>query len=434
MRRDELTLEGIKQFFVAVEREEWKFDTLCDLYDTLTITQAATDHHRIAQAFKPIYEGAFVATGASKGGMTAVYHRRFFPADVDATVAYVAPQSLGAPDPRYVPFVNQAGTDPDCRKRLRDYQRTVLTRRAVVVTALGASGATFTRLGIDKALEHSVLELPFGFWQYGAQADCAKIPDPAASDEQVLKFLSDVGGIAMYSDQGIAGFEFAQANVDAGGNTEQKSRPATPLPPQEQTRAGDSLVEAQRRTVEPQAQQVQAMTAKQGKAAIAVDPRQTTPSEAPRAASGYDLLDSSAAVARIEAQIDKDLMDYASRPRKKFIGARAHEYRFAQYAEDWRQKIERVGTLNYPEAARGKVYGSLLLSVTIRADGSVDNIEILRSSGYKVLDDAARRIVQLAAPYGAFPPDIRKDTDVIEITRTWTFTNADILQTSARKE
>ena len=226
----------------------------------------------------------------------------------------------------------------------------------------------------------------------------------------------------------------AQTNLDAGGNTEQKSRPATPLPPQEQTRAGDSLVEAQRRTVEPQAQQVQAMTAKQGKAAIAVDPRQTTPSEAPRAASGYDLLDSSAAVARIEAQIDKDLMDYASRPRKKFIGARAHEYRFAQYAEDWRQKIERVGTLNYPEAARGKVYGSLLLSVTIRADGSVDNIEILRSSGYKVLDDAARRIVQLAAPYGAFPPDIRKDTDVIEITRTWTFTNADILQTSARKE
>ncbi|MFO0578034.1 MAG: S28 family serine protease [Polyangia bacterium] len=173
----------------------------------LTIQQAAADSHRIVQIFRAIYRGRFLNTGASKGGMTAVYHRRFFPADVDATVAYVAPHSLGAPDPRYVPFVNQAGTDPDCRKRLRDYQRTVLTRRTAVVAALGASGATFTRLGIDKALEHSVLELPFGFWQYRAQADCAKIPDPAASDEQVLKFLSDVGSIALYSDQGIAGFE-----------------------------------------------------------------------------------------------------------------------------------------------------------------------------------------------------------------------------------
>ena len=226
----------------------------------------------------------------------------------------------------------------------------------------------------------------------------------------------------------------AQTNLDAGGNTDNKSRPATPLPPQEQTRVGDSLVEAQQRSEDSRTQQVQAMTAARSKAALAVDTQQVTPTEASRTPSGYDLLDSSAAVARIEAQIDKDLLEYASRPRKKFIGARAQEYRFAQYAEDWRQKIERVGTLNYPDAARGKLYGSLLLSVTIRADGTVDNIEILRSSGHKVLDDAARRIVQLAAPYANFPPDIRKDTDVIEITRTWTFTNSDMLQTSARKE
>jgi len=226
----------------------------------------------------------------------------------------------------------------------------------------------------------------------------------------------------------------AQTNLDAGGNADTKARPATPLPPTEQTRAGNSLVEAQRRSEQPQAPQVEAMTARQSKATLAVDPRHANPTEVPRPVSGYDLLDSSAAVARIEAQIDKDLMDYASRPRKKFIGARAHEYRFAQYAEDWRQKIERVGTLNYPEAARGKLYGSLLLSVTIRADGSVKSVEVQRSSGHKVLDDAARRIVELAAPYAAFPPDIRKDTDEIDIVRTWTFTNADMLQTSARKE
>lgn len=226
----------------------------------------------------------------------------------------------------------------------------------------------------------------------------------------------------------------AQTNLDAGGTNDAKARPSTPLPPQEQTRQGDNLVEAQRRSEPEQAAQMQAMTAPKGKTALAVDPQQVSPTEAPRPVSGYDLLDSSAAVARIEAQIDKDLMEYAARPRRKFVGARAQEYRFAQYAEDWRQKIERVGTLNYPDAARGKLYGSLLLSVTIRADGSVRNVEIQRSSGYKVLDDAARRIVELAAPYAAFPPDIRKDTDEIEIIRTWTFTNADMLRTSAKRE
>ena len=224
----------------------------------------------------------------------------------------------------------------------------------------------------------------------------------------------------------------AQTTLDAGGTSTPDARASTPLPPQTLSHAGDGLVEAQRRAETPQTPQMQAMTAPSGKTALAVDSCQTAPTEPPRQVSGYDLLDSSAAVARIEAQIDKDLVDYAARPRKKFIGARTQEYRFAQYVEDWRQKIERVGTLNYPEAARGKLYGSLLLSVTIGADGNVQNIEIQRSSGHKVLDDAARRIVQLAAPYPAFPPDIRKDTDVIEITRTWTFTNADMVKTSSR--
>lgn len=93
--------------------------------------------------------------------------------------------------------------------------------------------------------------------------------------------------------------------------------------------------------------------------------------------------------------------------------------------EDWRLKIERIGTLNYPDAARGKLYGSLLLSVSIRADGSVASVEVTRSSGHKVLDEAAMRIVNMSAPYAPFPPDISRDTDIIEIVRTWTFTNTD---------
>jgi protein TonB len=221
----------------------------------------------------------------------------------------------------------------------------------------------------------------------------------------------------------------AQANVDAGGNTEQEVRASTPLPPQPNRQDGDALVEAKRRTPEPVREQKQVITRDKAPAKVAAAPKKVEqPAPAPepqREISGLDLLDSAAAVARIEAQIDRDLKELAKRPRKKFIGARAQEYRFAQYVEDWRQKVERIGTLNYPDAARGRLYGSLLLSVTIRSDGTVERVGVHRSSGHKVLDDAALRIVKMAAPYSPFPPDIRKDYDVIEITRTWTFTNSD---------
>lgn len=221
----------------------------------------------------------------------------------------------------------------------------------------------------------------------------------------------------------------AQANVDAGGNTEQDVRASTPLPPQPNRQDGDALVEAKRRTPEPVREQKQVLTRDKAPAKIAAAPKkveQPTPTpEPPQAISGLDLLDSAAAVARIEAQISRDLQELAKRPRKKFIGARAQEYRFAQYVEDWRQKVERIGTLNYPEAARGRLYGSLLLSVTIRADGTVAKVGVHRSSGHTLLDEAAMRIVKTAAPYAPFPPDIRKEYDVIEITRTWTFTNGD---------
>ena len=137
-------------------------------------------------------------------------------------------------------------------------------------------------------------------------------------------------------------------------------------------------------------------------------------------------------MARFEGEIARDLDEYNKRPRKKNIGTRVEEYRFARYVEDWRNKVERVGTLNYPEAAKGKLFGSLILSVTIRSDGSVDKIIIDRPSGHRILDEAARRIVQMAAPYAVFPPDIRRDYEILEITRTLTFTNSNLLDAKSR--
>ena len=228
----------------------------------------------------------------------------------------------------------------------------------------------------------------------------------------------------------------AQANLDGGGTVEQDVRPTTPLPPQDHRHDGDALIDARAAApdVAPTPQDVLTRSEPAERPAPTVTPERRQPEPQPETpqptASGLDLMNSIAAVARMESQIDRRLNEYARRPRTQYIGARTREHRFAQYLEDWRLKIERVGTLNYPEAARGRLYGSLLLSVVIRADGSVERVEIQRSSGQPLLDEAAIRIVELAAPFAPFPPDIRTDTDLIDITRTWTFTNADQLRTS----
>ena len=221
----------------------------------------------------------------------------------------------------------------------------------------------------------------------------------------------------------------AQANLDGGGNTDAEVTASTPLPPSPQSKSGDQLVEAKKRVERLEAMQRKLLAETTERVAKTAPKSSETPAPAPREISGADLADSAAAIARMEAKIDKQLNEYARRPRKKFIGARTKEYRFARYVEDWRHKIERVGTLNYPASARGKLYGSMLMSVVIRADGTVERIHIHRSSGHEVLDEAAQRIVELAAPFAAFPPDIRRDTDILEITRTWTFTNADAVRT-----
>ena len=221
----------------------------------------------------------------------------------------------------------------------------------------------------------------------------------------------------------------AQTNLDGGGNTEEDRRAKTPLPPSSNTREGDQLVDAQRRVAELEAQAQMQLTRLKGERSVSADRTKPEPNPtADPARTGLDMASSAMAIARLEGQIARQMEEYNQRPRKKFIGARVEEYRFAQYVEDWRQKIERIGNLNYPAAAKGRLYGSLVLTVIIKADGELKHVEVSRSSGQALLDDAARRIVQLAAPYARFPESIRKDTDELEITRTWTFTNADRLR------
>ncbi|MDR2689905.1 MAG: energy transducer TonB [Azoarcus sp.] len=131
---------------------------------------------------------------------------------------------------------------------------------------------------------------------------------------------------------------------------------------------------------------------------------------------------------KLQAELERKMRQYAEIPRRRFFSTRTwrDDDRFTPYLDNWRLKIERIGTLNYPKAARGKIYGSLVLTVSIRADGSVEKIEIDRGSGHTMLDEAAVRIVRMGEPYAPFPENIRKDTDVIVVTRTLTFTNQNL--------
>lgn len=256
-----------------------------------------------------------------------------------------------------------------------------------------------------------------------------RMPEPRPNKDQSLEVVLVNARHAQAPNKADV---LAQANLDGGGNSERKARPAANQPARNAPRDGNAPLEARRQTATVPPAAHERLTRDQANARIAPAPKATEPARQPvpePATSGLDLLDSVASAARLEAQIERNMQELANRPRRKFIGARAQEYRFAQYVEDWRAKVERIGTLNFPEAARGKVYGNLLLTVAIRADGTLDKVELRRSSGHAVLDQAAMRIVRMASPFAPFPPDIRKDYEVIEITRTWTFTNHDQVRT-----
>ena len=221
----------------------------------------------------------------------------------------------------------------------------------------------------------------------------------------------------------------AQANLDGGGNTDLQRRAKTPLPPQPKEQPLNEMTVASRTVEQKEEQPKKPLTTHKSKDTIAHEQESKAEPQPPQDAAAKPdvavLLARSLEAARLQAEIDRNLEAYSKRPRRNFVGSRAREFRFARYVEDWRVKVERVGNMNYPEKARRqKIYGSLQLTVSIKADGSVESIDINKPSGQKVLDEAARRIVELAAPYAAFPPDIAKDTDILSITRTWTFTRA----------
>lgn len=232
----------------------------------------------------------------------------------------------------------------------------------------------------------------------------------------------------------------AQANLLGGGNTEERALPATPTPPpfpdpQPAVTAPPAAAPVQPDTSRSAPETRPAATPRE-KPLLTTD--RDSPDRAPAQPREVDktrvepqprptatqLLTNSFKVASLSAEIKRKLEARAQRPRQKFISASTREYKYAAYMEAWRAKVERVGNLNYPDEARRRgLSGSLILDVAVNADGSVEDIIIRQSSGESVLDDAAIRIVRLAAPFAPLPPNIRADTDILHITRTWQFIN-----------
>jgi PS-10 peptidase S37 len=191
----------------------------------LDIWQAATDHHMITQALKKLYKGKWLATGASKGGMTSVYHRRFYTRDLDGVVAYVAPNDANNSDDRaYDDFFDAVGSTPACEDSLEAIQHEALARRTDMVNlyqaAAAENGWTFDQVfgSADKAFEMSTLDLAWTFWQYSSESVCDTVPPVTASSEEIYAFFDNVIGMGFYADQGILPYApyFYQAATQLG--------------------------------------------------------------------------------------------------------------------------------------------------------------------------------------------------------------------------
>jgi protein TonB len=212
----------------------------------------------------------------------------------------------------------------------------------------------------------------------------------------------------------------AQANLDGGGSHD-AGRRSSPLPNSLQMRDGDALDSARRLVEQLEEEQKKLLTALKDSLQMRPLPRKETAADSPQPGSSEE--ETKQQLARAQAEIAKQISDYQKRPRKHHFMPSTSEYRYARYVEDWRSRVEKIGNEHYPDEARGKVYGTLRMTVAVRKDGSLVEATLEQSSGSPVLDRAARRIVNMAAPYPPFPPEIARDTDVLEITRTWIFTN-----------
>ncbi|WP_439860107.1 energy transducer TonB [Pseudomonas sp. MBLB4136] len=226
----------------------------------------------------------------------------------------------------------------------------------------------------------------------------------------------------------------AQDNQQGSGTLEHQAAPKTT----EQALFQDTQV---KRVTPPAAPQPPAARQEAPKAAVAtrapqsqktpVKREESKPAPQARLAPVFDSAQLSAEIASLEAELAQEIQQYAKRPKiHRLNAASTMRDKGAWYKDEWRKKVERIGNLNYPDdARRQQIYGSLRLLVSINRDGTLYEVQVLESSGQRVLDQAALRIVRLAAPFAPFTGDLA-DVDRLEIIRTWRFERGDRLSSN----
>jgi len=214
----------------------------------------------------------------------------------------------------------------------------------------------------------------------------------------------------------------AQANQEGSGNDASKSHISTANPLQTDTLLAQ---EAGRQTLQEQVvQQREALTTTaMAQHKVATHPKEQAPQDAGVEGLSPEVAQLDREVAGIQAELNDETRSDIAQPRvRRLTAASARQSADAAYLLDWRRRLEAVGNQYYPQASvRYGLYGELRMLVVIDSDGSLEDIQILSSSGYAVLDEAAIKIVRMAAPYSPFPPELKATTDKLEIVRTWHF-------------
>ncbi len=277
------------------------------------------------------------------------------------------------------------------------------------------------RLGLTlfvAAVVHAMVILGIGF--------TFKAPEKPATQERTLEIM--VVRNARKPEKPTEADFLAQTSQRGGGDDSSRVKPTTRISPPAATRAPmeSPQLSPPPRPETPPSENHEILSQKQpakSKVTLSTE-RKPTPIPKPKVTAAQLLDSSSREINRLTAELERKNRARAKWQRHKKLTASTREYKYASYLDAWVRKVERIGNLNYPdEAKRRKLYGNLILHVAVKADGSVMEINIRKSSGHKLLDDAAVRIVELAAPFAEFSADIRKETDVIDIIRTWQFRN-----------
>ncbi len=209
----------------------------------------------------------------------------------------------------------------------------------------------------------------------------------------------------------------AQVNMEGGGDRD-KGRAKSPLLADTKIEDGDELVTAKQRQQQLEDQQRQLLALARGPRAYIENTDKQSPEPGTQAQQ-----ETNQSIARLQAQIDKQIEDYNKRPKKLTYGVNAKGVTYARYVDEWADKIEQLGTERYPPEARGKLYDSLVILVEIDKHGNVVDVIVEKKSKFDALNKAVKQIVYAGAPYERFSKEMAKEGDILQIVRTWNFTN-----------